>query len=245
MTKKIGGPNQPPPPIQPQPAAGAQKTEKVQAPVGRGVENLKGELPKSGLAGTSSPLSGLIKQGLEALAKAEGWEGQQSALGVLVNAMMHGQPKSKAEGPAGRVDFSSMLKQLAPTDDEAAEVEEDAEKLGALAALVVNPDERRQKGRRGRGQNPDEDDAPDEMQLKRDVEEVRDAIKDVLSDPSETREQHIGSLIDNLGWLANQFGKAELGKVGGQNPSVVRIDGFVGMMKIVVKYVRKGRRSPA
>ncbi len=238
-TKKTGfGPG----PIVPPQTQGAQKSQKaqnVQAPVARGIENLKQELPKSGLKGTSSPLSGLIASGLEALARAEGWEGQQSALGVLVNAMMHAQPKSDTQAPLARVDFESMLKKLASTEEEAAEVKEDAEKLAALAALIVNPDQGRKK-QRGKKQPQDEEDEepPDELQLKRDVEEVRDAVKTVLSDPSEEREVHVESLIENLGWVANQ-----LGRVDWQNSSVVRIDGFVGMMKIVVKYVRKGRQS--
>jgi hypothetical protein len=240
-TKKTGlGPG----PIVPPQTQGAQKTEapkQVQAPVGRGIENLKQELPKSGLKGTSSPLAGLIASGLEALAKAEGWEGQQSALGVLVNAMMKANPKAETQQHIGRVDFESMLKKLAPADEEAAEVKEDAEKLAALAALIVNPDQGRKKQKNKRQQqDEDDEDPPDEMQLKRDVEEVRDALKTVLSDPSETREQHVTSLIDNLGWVANQ-----LGKVDWQNSSVVRIDGFVGMMKVVVKYVRKGRNEVA
>lgn len=240
MTKKTGmGPNQPRPIAQPQTQQTTQKpqtqkTQKAQqAQMGRGIENLKAELPKSGLKGTSSPLSGLIKSGLDALAKAEGWEGQQRALGVLVSAMMQAQPKQKGQTNLHRVDFESMLKRLSDDEDE---VKEDSEKLAALAALVVNPDEGRGKKRRGRGQEDDEEEPPDEMQLKRDVEEVRDALNDVLHEPTEAREAHIGVMIDNLGWLANQ-----LGKVDWQNPSVTRIDGFVGMMKIVVKYVRKGR----
>jgi hypothetical protein len=220
----------------------AQKTEQarnVQAPVGRGIENLKQELPKSGLKGTSSPLAGLIASGLEALAKAEGWEGQQSALGVLVNAMMKANPKGEVQQHIGRVDFESMLKKLAPLEDEAAEVKEDSEKLGALAALIVNPDQGRKKQKnKKQQQDEEEEEAPDELQLKRDVEEVRDALKHVLSDPSAERETHVEALITNLGWVANQ-----LGKVDWQNSSVVRIDGFVGMMKIVVKYVRKGRKE--
>src|SRR5688500_12864697 len=109
---------------------GAQKAEQAaqtRAPVGRGIENLKQELPKSGLKGTSSPLGGLIASGLEALAKSEGWEGQQSALGVLVNAMMKASPKSDTPVHIGRVDFESMLQKLASTEEEAAEVREDAE----------------------------------------------------------------------------------------------------------------------
>jgi hypothetical protein len=237
-TKKTGfGPG---PMIPPQTTTGAKETAKaaqVQAPVGRGIENLKQELPKSGLKGTPSPLAGLIASGLEALAKAEGWEGQQSALGVLVNAMMSASPKSDAPLNLGRVDFESMLKKLAATEEEAAEVKEDSEKLAALAALIVNPDQGRKKQKKKQQQQEEEEEeTPDELQLKRDVEEVRDAVKHVLSDPSETREQHVESLIENLGWVANQ-----LGKVDWQNSSVTRIDGFVGMMKIVVKYVRKGR----
>lgn len=208
-TKKTGfGPG----PIIPPQTQGAQKTEKaqnVQAPP-RGVENLRQELPKSGLKGTSSPLSGLIASGLEALAKAEGWEGQQSALGVLVNAMMKAQPKSDSQPHLGRVDFDSMLKKLAPTEEEAAEVKEDAEKLAALAALIVDPDQgRKKRGKKQQPQDEEEEEVPDELQLKRDVEEVRDAVKHVLSDPSAEREQHVESLIENLGWVANHLGKVD------------------------------------
>lgn len=201
-------------------------TAVVSTPASQVVSRPEPALPPAGssLKGKTSPLSGLISDGLAKLAKAEGWEAQQNALNVLVGAMTGrglGALESSAPkaDPMTERDFAKLFAAKVPPERR-AEAKEDAKQIATLAVVAMGP-----HGLEGK--KPSEQ----ERQLRGDLTEIRSALAAVLAKPDAARNERLASLSEDLAWVGGVLGRSEA-----TAKAQPRVDAVVGMLKIVLKY---------
>ncbi len=177
----------------------------------------------SSVQGKSSPLSGLIADGLTQLAKAEGWGAQQSALEVLVGAMRSGaraapEPAPRADG-ASELAFEGLLgRQVGPERRE--EARQDARQLARLAVVVLGTAglDGQKRGDRS-------------AQIAADLAEVRSALAAVVASPDPAKTARLETLAKDLEWVASVLGRSK-----GTAAAQPRVDALVGLLKILVRY---------
>jgi hypothetical protein len=220
------GPTPPAPGAEPGPAE-AQKTQKTPQPTSPASDPGRAAPPlppaDSSVRGKTSPLSGVITEGLTKLARAEGWEAQQNALDVLVGAMMKGRPSAREEGPRAdamsAMAFESLLTQHAPAEQRAA-ARKDARQLASLAVVALGTE-----GLRGQRK------ADQGAQLKTDLEEIHRALGDVIGSPDPGRTERLERVASDLEWVASVLGRS-----AGAKSAQPRVDAVAGMLKILLRY---------
>lgn len=224
--KKTPGPGPKPMPLNPVPIAGIRRSKagSVRRP---GVDEPAAEPPlpppSSSIRGKSSPLSGVIAEGLAQLSRAEGWEAQTSALDVLASAMMRsGRRASSGDlqaDPMSEMAFSSILARHATLSDRSA-VKEDARQLARLAVVALGADGLSDKRRPERTK-----------QLESDLAEVRGALADVLARPEGERTAQLKRVVSDIEWVAGVLARSKRTR-----EAQPRVDAVAGMLKILLRY---------
>jgi len=190
------------------------------------------ELPERypGLSAEPSALQNVIQAGLSSLAKAQGWEATDNALGVLVKAMVGAGAKRSGEVsiPASlTMDFQRLFKSQVPPGDAAAlmQLKKDAQQLVQLATVAL--------GMEGLEGLPK---AKQEAQLEADVRAIHGALSDVMKLPPAQRSELLGATTDLVQLKANVLDRSAKALDAAGIDTRARLDALAGILQLVAGY---------
>lgn len=193
------------------------------------------DLPEKspGLSAEPSALQNVIQAGLTSLAKAQGWEATDNALGVLVKAMV-GAGAAKKTGDAATIpaslamDFQRLLKaHVEPGDAKALiQLKKDAQQLLQLSTVAL--------GMEGLEGMPK---AKQEAQLEADVRAIHGALSDVMKLPGDQRSKLLGATNELVQWKADVLDRSAKALDAAGVNTRGRLDALAGILRIVGGYV--------
>lgn len=204
----------------------ARSTQAQQAPQRIDVSDIP---ERSDVNAKSSPLAGLLAQGLATLADSKGWNSTQKSLDVLVSAMGASANARSTDAVVNeavgqmRTRFSSLLRGMVDvTPETLAMIKEDAPKLVQLAVVALGM--------------ADLDGKKAGQQLVTDLTAVRSALEDVIKKPAAERAAFVQEKVKDLSMMASVFDRAGGALDAAKVDASTRYTALTGIFEIIARY---------